>query len=549
MTDPITTIRSIIDGAIPPPDPQELMRQAEAAKVDGARPRASKKPKKPRARPSSAIGEDDDDATDVFPSEAPSRTQGAGGPPEASAWGYDVDALNREYALVLLGSKSVIFHEQPAAMIEDQKRMLSIEGFSNWFLNRFTQIISTDGKVKTLTWSRRWLSDPKRRQYRGIEFHPDPDNAAGSDGYLNLWSGFAVQPARERDSRRYKTFCDHLLQNICCGNAEHFKWVFGFFAHIVQRPRERLGVALVMRGRMGTGKTKIGEVMGRLYPRHYFLVDDPRYVTGQFNAHMATCLLLQADEAVWAGDKAAEGRLKGLVTSPIQQIEAKGVDPIRLPNYVRLIMTSNEEWVVPAGKDERRFAVLDVHPRCAQNNAYFREMDQELADGGLEALLADLLAFDLGSVNLWQIPRTDALLEQKIRSLNSVESWWYGRLVAGSTTRRSSEWHQVVPTETLHNDYLVTADKIGVKRKSEDTVFGMSLAKLLPGMLDRRKRVVEVEDERHGVTVRKRTPCYLLPSLSEAREAFDRIVGQSVAWPPIDDDEPPKTDSAESVEF
>ena len=53
-------------------------------------------------------------------------------------------------------------------------------------------------------------------------------------------------------------------------------------------------------------------------------------MTGQFNAHMASCLLLQADEAVWAGDKAAEGRLKGLITSPIQQIEAKGVDPIRL---------------------------------------------------------------------------------------------------------------------------------------------------------------------------------------------------------------------------
>ena len=42
------------------------------------------------------------------------------------------------------------------------------------------------------------------------------------------------------------------------------------------------------------------------------------------------------------GDKSAEGRLKGLITSPRQQIEAKGIDPIPLPNYLRLIMTSNE---------------------------------------------------------------------------------------------------------------------------------------------------------------------------------------------------------------
>src|SRR6185437_10190114 len=164
--------------------------------------------------------------------------------------------------------------------------------------------------------------------------------------------GFAIEPAKVPDPKRYKTFIDHLLTNVCHGDAKLFAWVFGFFAHMVQRPRERIGVALVLRGGMGTGKTKVGEVIGRIWPRHYFLVDDPRYVTGQFNAHMATCLLLQADEAVWAGDRAAAGRLKGLITSPIQQIEAKGVDPIRLPNYVRLIFTSNEDWVVPAGKDE-----------------------------------------------------------------------------------------------------------------------------------------------------------------------------------------------------
>ncbi len=465
---------------------------------------------------------------------SPSRSEGGEGPPPAEAWGYDVDALNREYALVLMGSKSVVFHERPEAMIEDQKRMLLIEAFGNWFANRFTQIVGTDGKVKTITWARRWMSDRRRRQYRGIEFHPDPENAPGTPGYLNLWSGFAVQPARERDARRYKTFRDHLLNNVCSGNREHFDWVFGFFAHMAQRPRERLGTALVMRGRMGTGKTKVGEVFGRLWPRHYFLVDDPRYVTGQFNAHMATCLLLQADEAVWAGDKAAEGRLKGLITSPIQQIEAKGVDPIRLPNYVRLIMTSNEDWVVPAGKDERRFAVLDVDPRCAQKHEYFREMDAELDDGGLEALLADLLAFDLESVNLWQIPRTDALLEQKIRSLNSVESWWFERLASGATTRHASQWNEEVACATLFGDYIATADKIGVRRKQEETVFGITIGKLVPG-LARVRRTVQVEDDRGGGPVTKRAWCYQLPPLADAREAFDRIVGQSVAWPRMDD--------------
>ena len=278
-------------------------------------------------------------------------------------------------------------------------RMLGIDAFKTWYRNKFTEVRGADGKIKRITWAIVWLDARDRRQYQGIEFFPDPDNAPGSPHYLNLWSGFAVAPAPTPDWRKYKTFRDHLLQNVCSGDEKLFKWVFGFFAHMVQRPRERLGIALVLRGKMGTGKTKVGEIIGSLFPRHYFLVDDPRYVTGQFNAHMASCLLLQADEAVWAGDKAAEGRLKGLITAPMQQIEAKGIDPIRLDNYVRLLMTSNEEWVVPAGKDERRFAVLDVDPRCAQKHEYFAEMDREMANGGLAHLLGDLLAFDLGSID------------------------------------------------------------------------------------------------------------------------------------------------------
>mgnify|MGYP000856866344 CR=1 FL=1 len=51
-----------------------------------------------------------------------------------------------------------------------------------------------------------------------------------------------------------------------------------------------------------------------------------RYLVGQFNAHLASCLFLQADEGFWAGDKQAEGRLKGLITSEYQMIELKGVD-------------------------------------------------------------------------------------------------------------------------------------------------------------------------------------------------------------------------------
>lgn len=435
--------------------------------------------------------------------------------------GFSVEDMNREWGLVLMGSKAVIVREQDSGPIEDRLRILSIEAFHHWFHNTFTETRSMDGKIKGSTWSKRWMSHSRRRQFGGIEFFPSATGEAGTDGYLNLWRGFSVE-ARQGGS--YAIFRDHLLNNICEGDEALYAWVFGWFAHLMQRPRERVGTALVMRGKMGTGKTKVGEVMGSLIRAHYFAVDDPRYVTGQFNAHMASCLLLQAEEAVWAGDKAAEGRLKGLVTSKFQMIEAKGIDPIRLDNYVRLLMTSNEDWVIPAGKDERRFCVLDVNPRCAQNTDYFREMEEELDSGGREALLHDLLTFDLSRVDLRKIPRTRALLEQKIRSLDTVESWWFERLIMGSPTAGGGEWPQEIAINTLFEGYLAQADKVGVRRKNELVAFGMKLAKLVPGL----QRVRAYVDDPPGMP--RRLWCYRLPDLDACRAAWVDAVGQDVDW-------------------
>lgn len=443
--------------------------------------------------------------------------------PVPEAWGFDIDSMNREFALVLMGSKAVIVREMPQAKVEDRVRILSIEAFRAYFSNRRTQVVDSDGKIRVTTWANCWLGHCDRRQFDGIEFHPDPANAGGTENYLNLWRGFSVEP--KADAGRYDIFRDHLLTNVCRGDADLFRWLFGWFAHLVQRPRERVGTALVFRGRMGTGKTKIGEVIGSLIADHYFLVDDPRYITGQFNAHMASCLLMQAEEAVWAGDKAAEGRLKSLITSSMQMIEAKGVDPVRVENYLRLIMTSNEDWVVPAGKEERRFAVFTIGDHARENHGYFQDMQEELDAGGYQALLADLLAFDLSTVNLRQIPKTEALLEQKIRSLKHVERWWLDCLHRGSIYRGGADWQTEVPKPHVVAEYLADGDRTGVRHRAGETELGISIRKLVPALMEGRKQI-RVDD---GDFKRVRTWCF--PSLDECRAAFEELVGQTITWP------------------
>ncbi len=480
---------------------EDVAGAVESATVLQFKAKPAKKPRAKKLRPAN----DHDDGVPLDPG------------------GYDPEDMNGEWAVVMLGGKGVMLREAPDAPIEDRVRFLNVDAFRLLYANRFTERRNpNDGKVKAVTWADAFIKARDRRGYNGVEFWPDRDDLDGTDGYYNLWRGFTVTPERP-EGATYKTFQDHLLTNVAAGDQALATWIFAWFAQMMQHPRERLGTALVLRGKMGTGKTKVGEVMGSLIQSHFFLVDDPRYITGQFNAHMASCLLLQADEGFWAGDKGAEGRLKGLITAEYQMIESKGVDPIRLKNYVRLLITSNEDWVIPAGRDERRFLVCDVADHVAQNHQYFREMDAELDAGGRELLLADLLAFDLSTVNLRQIPKTAALLEQKLQSLDPFHSWWFERLDSGSALRTDSDWVQSVSRDALYDDYIAFADRIGIKRKLEKHTWGRRLHAIMPE-LGKTRRTAGLD----GFAGRLRL--YELPALRDARSDFEISVGQRVTW-------------------
>ncbi len=450
----------------------------------------------------------------------------ADGDVEPEPNGFDVENFNQEFAVVPIGGKVVILWDKPDAPQEERLQFLQVDAFRTMYQNRYTEVRAADGKLKWKTWANAWLDSPRRRQFRGIQFHPDRDSAPGADGYYNLWRGFSVEP---RPGGDYSIFRDHLLTNVCGGSQERFRWLFGWFAQMVQEPRVKPGTSIVLRGAMGAGKSKVGEVIGSLFAQHYFQIDNPRYVTGQFNSHMASCLFLQADEAVFAGDKAAEGHLRGIVTGERQMVESKGVDPIRLPNFVRLMMTSNFDWVVPAGPEERRFACFDIAAHAKQNHHYFREMQEQLDGGGRETLLHDLLAFDLSKVNVREIPKTGALLEQKIRSLDPIEQWLYDRLHDGAIVGGDT-WPEQVEVDTLYRNYIAFAERIGVRYRSANNAFGIKLAKLLPGVR-RAKRTVSDD----GSTAARRPWCYLLPPLQQCRDAFDEHMGQPSRWGGDDD--------------
>jgi hypothetical protein len=293
--------------------------------------------------------------------------------------------------------------------------------FRNRYLNR--PVVEV-GK-KTVARGSWWLTHPGRRQYETLTFAPGKT----VEGAYNLWRGFACQAAPGDCS----LFLEHVRENICSGNLDHFEYLMNWLARAIQHPGTPGEVAVVLRGGRGTGKSLFARHFGALFGSHFLHVSDPKHIVGNFNAHLRDTIVLFADEAFFAGDRKHESILKTLITEPTIVIEAKGVDAEVAPNYTHLIMASNSPWVVPAGEDERRFFVLDVSPARAQDSAYFNAIAAQMDSGGREALLHHLMIRDLTGFDVRRVPQTQALRDQKQLSQEPHEAVMLDMLRNGVT--------------------------------------------------------------------------------------------------------------------
>ena len=124
------------------------------------------------------------------------------------------------------------------------------------------------------------------------------------------------------------------------------------------------------------------------------------------------------------------------------------------------IISSNHDWVVPAGHEARRFFVLDVGDDHREDHDYFAAIEAQMANGGSAALLYELLHHDCRGVNLRLVPKTDALMDQKSWGCRRVEKWWLECLVRGEQVYEG--WQTVLTTSEVYEAYIHHAGKAGV---------------------------------------------------------------------------------------
>src|SRR4029078_6442535 len=86
------------------------------------------------------------------------------------------------------------------------------------------------------------------------------------------------------------------------------------------------------------------------------------------------------------------------------------------------------EWPISIPMDDRRFMVLDVAETERQRDEYFDPLREELRDGGVGAILHDLMAHEIDEHALRHPPSTAGKREVMTLSLKPIERWRYEKL-------------------------------------------------------------------------------------------------------------------------
>jgi hypothetical protein len=336
--------------------------------------------------------------------------------------------LNRDNAVVLDGARTrvlrfvrVTYNAGGERYSYDEPMFLHFDDFKGFYLNRRIRV--NDDRTMTVgTW---WLGHRQRRQYDGLVFEPRlPEIVFGK---LNLWRGWGVAP-KEDD---WSLMRQHIKEVLCAGDEKVDTYTMNWLAWSVQNPDQQPEAALVFLGDRGTGKGTLGKALVRIFGQHARHISSADHLTGHFNAHLRECAFLFADEAYAPKDVRAQGTLNRMITEPTLTIEGKGRDLVTVPNCLHVMLASNNDWVVPAGMHERRYVVQKVSDSKRQDRTWFGPLYQQLQNGGLGAMLYDLLQIDLGDWHPRQVVSTAALAEQQLQSLSALDEWWLDILHTG----------------------------------------------------------------------------------------------------------------------
>ena len=440
--------------------------------------------------------------------------------PAPPAW---VAELNARFAEVRVGTKVLVLDErtpiETPAGIRYTADYLDIAAFRQMHNGRTAPALAAGQRSQPL--ANAWLAHPDRRQYQGTVFEPGRATPAG---ILNLWAGYAVEPAAG-DMAPWLRVLDCVVPD-----AATRRYVLRWLARKVQHPGEVPGTILLVMGGKGTGKNSLFEPVVRIFGSHGRVFDDAEQIAGRFTGHLQTVAFAVLDEALFTGNSQQADRIKSRITATSMTFEAKGRDPVQGVNRCAYVSLSNHAHVWQATIDERRAVVIEAGTGLVNDRAFWTGYYAWLNGTGPAALLHHLQSLDVQDFDPRAIPKGEALRRQIEQTAlrDPAAAWWHGILSEGAIGARFG---------TIIGTVLSVDTSTDVSKADLQDSFKSANPRAHAGDWPAAMRKLKGWVGPAGITERRtrqgefRARNLVLPSLTVLRQAFEQATGVR-----IDDD-------------
>ena len=140
-------------------------------------------------------------------------------------------------------------------------------------------------------------------------------------------------------------------------------------------------------------------------------------------------------------------------------------------------------------------------------------------NGGCEALLHFLKNRDISDVQIRDFPKTSALMDQKIQSMDAIEKWYLDVLQRGYFELPIEDWGKPIETETVQESLSKSTSMTNQKSHVNQTQLGQKLTKWASGL--KKDRITKCGG---------RPYVYVFPPLEDCRKQFCKNTGLEIDW-------------------
>lgn len=399
----------------------------------------------------------------------------------------------------------------------------------------------------------------------GLTYDPGtPDRVVyhSNQRFFNTFRGFPYEP--EKGDNHF-IFLEHINWLLGYNNANY---VYDWLAHLIQRPHEKPGTIIIVKGDQGTGKSFIGKMMCELVGHDNSVTITPKRFSSNFNEYLFGKIFVNIDEFYQVhhmNEKTAE-EFRSLITEGEVQLEKKHTSAVQMKSFHRFYGSTNNILPIKLEFNSRReniFQAAKLTPD--QDVAYFDRLNDQLFNREAMCNLMYWLKNRKITHNIRIAMKDTEGREELYAPADPIMRFMHDILfegemppefkaifVPGGFHPAVNEWqeHEVKLPRWLVQDYLMKKYKVEASAQNISRRLEVILSSplIIPTHGNPRWKTRYDYLDQKGSRQSGNDNCYVFPRVAHMRELFEERNKVRISWPPLPESEP-KTQENNVIPF